>query len=145
MICIPKTPFLLDRCVFNVTLEYTRTTSNGTRFLSLDNCHKYHNAQLSTFPELGINSNQPIKQLISRSHTGKMIGLTQLIATNHQSIRSLLTSSSQLYNKFTFPTQSLCLLQLLDISYWNLEQNRTLLPALDTQIIQPRGLIGGEV
>jgi len=74
-----------------------------------------------------------------------MIRLALLATRNNQPISSLLTASRQLNNQLPLPSKPLRLLQLRDLCNRNLKQHRPLLPTLDSQIIQPRRLISGEV
>lgn len=102
-------------------------------------------------PNLSINGNQPIKQLIPRSHSGQLISLIRVLAYKEQSINHLLATHSPANNQLSFPAHPTELPHLPDISDRQSEQNGLWLLTLQMQSaglrylgrkVQHRGLFG---
>lgn len=103
-------------------------------------------------PNLSINGNQPIEQLIPRSHSRQLISLTGVLAHNEQTINDLLAIHSPANDQFAFPAHSTKLSHFSNLGDWHREQNRFWLPALQLQVtlfgyigrkVQHWGLFGG--
>lgn len=85
-------------------------------------------------PNLSINGNQPIEQLIPHCHRRQLIRLTGVLAHNEQPINNLLAAHGPANHQLPFPAQPTELPHFSNLGDWQCEQDRVWLLALQSQI-----------